>query len=115
MILSDRNVLASASRRSLKLLCWQGFITSAANPKAVVFFSALFPQFISADAPLLPQFLILSLSYLIVDGSFLCAYGKCADTIRARIDTTSAGKFNKVCGGLFIAAAIGLGLKSVAR
>ena len=115
MILSDRSVLASASKRSLKSLYWQGFITSAANPKAVVFFAALFPQFISADAPLLPQFLILSVSYLVIDGSFLCAYGKFADTIRARIDKASAGTVNKVCGGLFIAAAIALGIKSVAR
>ncbi len=115
MILSKRSVLASASKRSLKSLYWQGFITSAANPKAVVFFAALFPQFISADASLLPQFLILSVSYLVIDGSFLCAYGKFADTIRARIDTASAGKLNKFCGGLFIAAAIALGLKSVTR
>ena len=115
MILSNGSVLASASKRSLKSLYWQGFITSAANPKAVVFFAALFPQFISTDTPLLPQFLILSVSYLVIDGSFLCAYGKFADTIRGRIDTASAGKLNKVCGGLFIAAAIALGLKSVAR
>ncbi len=115
MILSDRNVLASTNKRSLKSLYWQGFLTSAANPKAVVFFAALFPQFISADDPLLPQFLVLSVSYLIIDGSFLCAYGKFADTIRARIDTASSGRLNKVCGGLFIVAAIALGLKSVAR
>jgi len=115
MILSDRNVLASTERRSLQSLYWQGFITSAANPKAIVFFAALFPQFINGDVSLLPQFLILSVSYLIIDGCFLCAYGKFADTIRWRINTGSAGKLNKICGGLFIAAAIALGLKSVAR
>lgn len=33
-------------KRSARALYWQGFLTSAANPKAVVFFAALFPQFI---------------------------------------------------------------------
>jgi len=115
MILSNHSVLEPAEKRSLKSLYLQGFITSAANPKAVVFFAALFPQFITAGAPLLPQFLILSVSYLIIDGTFLCGYGKFADAIRARVNGASAGKINKVCGALFIAAAVALGLKSVAR
>ncbi|MCV6605916.1 MAG: LysE family translocator, partial [Porticoccaceae bacterium] len=49
-----------AEKTSLRNLWVQGFITSAANPKAVVFFAALFPQFISAEVPFWPQFLILS-------------------------------------------------------
>ena len=40
---------------SLKTLWMQGFITSAANPKAVVFFAALFPQFIEGGSPFWPQ------------------------------------------------------------
>ncbi len=40
-----------APRVSLKSLWLQGFITSATNPKAVVFFAALFPQFISDTSP----------------------------------------------------------------
>ena len=33
----------------------QGFLTSSANPKAIIFFAALFPQFIDASQPILPQ------------------------------------------------------------
>lgn len=47
-------------RTSLKTLWLQGFLTFAANPKAIVFFAALFPQFITSDAQFWPQFLILS-------------------------------------------------------
>ena len=36
-----------SQRETLMSLWLQGFFTSAANPKAVVFFAALFPQFIS--------------------------------------------------------------------
>ena len=38
----------------------EGFLIAATNPKAVLFFTALFPQFIDAKAPVLPQFLILT-------------------------------------------------------
>ncbi len=38
----------------------EGFLIAATNPKAVLFFTALFPQFIDARAPILPQFLLLT-------------------------------------------------------
>ena len=60
---------------SLGSLWLQGFLTSAANPKAVVFFAALFPQFIAVDAAFWPQFLILSATYIVMDGLFLSTYG----------------------------------------
>ena len=37
----------------------QGFYVAAANPKAIVFFAALFPQFIDPTSPPLAQYLIL--------------------------------------------------------
>ena len=46
-----------------------------ANPFAVVFFGALFPQFIDPARPVMPQLLILGLTYLVVDGSILLALG----------------------------------------
>lgn len=67
--------------RSAHSLYWQGFITSAANPKAVIFFAALFPQFINPQGDLLIQFAILSSTYLILDAIFLCFYGKFAEWV----------------------------------
>jgi threonine/homoserine/homoserine lactone efflux protein len=54
---------------SRHLLYREAFLTAATNPKAVLFFTALFPQFLDAQAPLMPQFFILTgvfmtLSYL---------------------------------------------------
>jgi len=69
---------------SLTALWMQGFLTSAANPKAVVFFAALFPQFISPDAAFWPQLLILSATYIAMDGCFLAAYGGGASWIASR-------------------------------
>jgi homoserine/homoserine lactone efflux protein len=111
LIFSAKVDFSSAKSRSLSSLYWQGFITSAANPKAVIFFAALFPQFISTEHDLLPQFLVLSITYLIVDGIFLCSYGKFAHLFRSQVLEKYQGLLNKLSGGLFLAAAILLGLK----
>ena len=54
----------------------QGFITSSANPFAVMFFAALFPQFIDPAAPTLPQLAILGGTYLLVDCTIFEARGE---------------------------------------
>lgn len=105
--------LSNQGARSVKSLYWQGFITSAANPKAVIFFAALFPQFLDATQPLIPQFVVLSLTYLIVDGLFLCFYGKAAEYFKRKYLRFFERYVSKVTGVLFIGAAVLLGLKSV--
>ena len=98
---------------SLGNLWMQGFLTSAANPKAVVFFAALFPQFISADAAFWPQFLILSATYIVMDGLFLSAYGLGASWVAARFKGTAKVWIERAGGGFMILAAVLLGLKSI--
>jgi threonine/homoserine/homoserine lactone efflux protein len=100
---------------SLRALWTQGFLTSAANPKAVVFFAALFPQFISADAAFWPQFLILSATYIVMDGLFLSAYGLGASWIVARFKGHARVWVERIGGGFMIGAAVLLGLKSLSR
>ncbi|MFT5610108.1 MAG: homoserine/homoserine lactone efflux protein [Arenicella sp.] len=101
----------TGARRSVRALYWQGFITSAANPKAILFFAALFPQFIVANEPLVPQFLVLSVSYLLIDGLFLCWYGKFAAYFARKLSGSIGAYFNKISGSLFFGAAVVLGLK----
>jgi len=115
LICSEQVVSKSSEKRSIKVLYWQGFITSAANPKAVIFFAALFPQFLSAEQPLLPQFLILSVTYLCVDGLFLCLYGKFADAFRMQVLERYGRFLSVLSGSLFLAAALLLGLKGFDR
>ncbi len=83
----------------------QGFFTSMANPFAVVFFGALFPQFIDPAAPIVPQLLILGVTYLVVDGLTLLLWGWLGLRTAAVLRRYSRGLVNKVCGGLMIAAA----------
>ena len=105
--------LQEAAPASAGKLWLQGFITSATNPKAIVFFAALFPQFISADGAFWPQFIILSITYIVIDGLFLCAYGMGASWIANRFTGSTRTTIEKAGGGLMLGAAVLLGLKTL--
>lgn len=111
---ADQNYAARGGKVSLKKLYLQGFLTSAANPKAVIFFAALFPQFIDPAKPLINQFVVLSTTYLTIDGMFLCFYGKFADTIRnGGLPALISKRLNYVAGSLMIGAAVLLGMRDI--
>ena len=84
-----------------------GFITSAANPYAVVFFAALFPQFIDPALPVLPQVLILGVTYLAIDGTILIAMGAVAARLMALLGSSVERWIGTISGaGLLIAAGL---------
>ncbi|MDD9727920.1 LysE family translocator [Roseovarius sp. SK2] len=91
----------------------QGFVTSSANPYAVVFFGALFPQFIDAGAPILPQLLLLGVTYLVVDGLVLLLWGWAATRTLGRVTSLTGVWINRVSGALMVGAAVLLGLKDL--
>ena len=91
----------------------QGFVTSSANPFAVMFFAALFPQFIDPAAPILPQLAVLGGTYLLVDGATLLAWGWLSASIAARLRAHGVRVLNRVCGSLMVGAAALLALKEI--
>ena len=93
----------------------QGFVTSSANPYAVVFFGALFPQFIDTAQPVWPQLLILGLTYVVVDGLILLLWGWAALRTLGRVRQLTGVWINRVSGCLMIGAAVLLGLKDIER
>lgn len=100
----------AVSRRKLFM---QGFITSAANPKAVVFFAALFPQFIDPSAPLVLQIVVLGATYIVIDGALLCCYGFFAGWIGRRMKQRFMVWLDRVAGTMIIGAAVLLGFKDI--
>lgn len=98
------DVTANTSGQSFRLFR-QGFVTSTANPFAVVFFGALFPQFIDPSLPVLHQLLILGVTYLLADGVILLTWGWLGVRAAKALNGFSFGVVNKVCGTLMIAAA----------
>lgn len=107
------DVAAAEKTASRKALWLQGFLTSAANPKAVVFFAALFPQFISASSAFVPQFVVLSITYLVIDGLFLATYGAGATWLASRLKNSARIFINRLGGTFLIGAAVMLGLKTM--
>jgi homoserine/homoserine lactone efflux protein len=53
---------------------WNGFVVQAANPKALIFFTALLPQFIDPDAAVAPQIGILAASSVVIELGVLSIY-----------------------------------------
>jgi homoserine/homoserine lactone efflux protein len=81
----------------------QGLVTQLANPKAIVFFTALLPQFIDATRPVAIQFFVLGVVSIIVELPVLLLYGLAADHGRARY-SRHAGLFERLAGTCLIAA-----------
>ena len=97
--------------KSLKKLWLDGFITSATNPKAVIFFASLFPLFIDASLPIAPQLFILGGTYVAMDAMFLTFYGKSADWVARKVAKSGYKLVEQISGSAMIGAAVLLGLK----
>ncbi|HJV84205.1 MAG TPA: LysE family transporter [Noviherbaspirillum sp.] len=80
----------------------QGFLSAATNPKALLFFSAFLPQFIDPHRDLLPQFATVAATYTATE--FLAEYAMASAANRVRPWLGRVGRrFNRVCGGIFVA------------
>lgn len=93
----------------------QGFVTSSANPFAIAFFAALFPQFIDPNGNIAYQLLILGGTYLVIDGSILLLWGVFAVRAFARLKLLTTTWLNRICGGLMILAAAFLATDDLAE
>lgn len=83
----------------------KGFMVGIGNPKDLLFFGSLFPQFIDAKAPIAPQLTVLALTWLVIDGSVMLAYAKSGSAIARRLKSSRLAKaFNRITGGAFVAA-----------
>lgn len=85
----------------------RGFWVNLLNPKAVVFFLAFIPQFIRPSEPLLPQYLVLTLTVVAVDVLVMWGFFASAAKPFRRYSATVRGQrtLNTVFGVLFIAVA----------
>lgn len=86
-----------------------GVWVSLSNPKAILFFAAFFPKFLNFSAPLMPQYLLLTVSFLIIETFWQLVYTISGKKLAAWLQT---GKrlmwLNRVCGLIFIVIAIAL-------
>jgi homoserine/homoserine lactone efflux protein len=76
-----------------------GLVTQLANPKAIVFFAAILPQFIDAHAPVAPQIAALTLAGAVVELSVLSAYTFVAGRLRRSAAAAKASLWIERSGG----------------
>ncbi len=92
----------------------EGFFMSASNPKAIVFFAALFPLFIDQNLAFIPQVVILGITYLVIDGICLFIYVRFASRLKKYLeDKEKIHLQNRIIGTLLIFS--GLMLSMVKR
>ncbi|SHI11621.1 LysE family translocator [Ferrimonas marina] len=89
----------------------KALLMGLANPKGLLFFAALFPQFLRPESALLPQLLTLCLTFTLVDFLVLnlVALGGCRLANLLAEGRAQTG-FNRACGAVFM----GLGGSMVA-
>lgn len=91
------------------LLFRQGFLSAATNPKCLLFFSAFLSQFIDPQRSLLPQFAVVAVTYAATE--FLAEYAMASAANKVRPWLARIGRrFNRVCGGVFVAIGAALPL-----
>jgi homoserine/homoserine lactone efflux protein len=80
----------------------QGLLVALTNPKSILFFTALFPQFIRPEAPVLPQFLALTSAFAACVLTSHLTYVLLARHTHRWFGTPRRTRvFNRLCGGAF--------------
>jgi homoserine/homoserine lactone efflux protein len=80
-----------------------GFLTNATNPKGIIFMVAVLPQFISKEAPVLPQLAILGVTMVAIDTSVMHGYAFLAASMQRFFRDARAVKIqNRVFGSVLI-------------
>ena len=99
----------SAAWESMRKMFVQSALVTAGNPKAIVFFTAVFPQFIDPNAAYLAQSLVLMSVCVII--AFICfmMYALCGEKVLSVFSEQTVGKYVKrVIGTTFIASGVSL-------
>ncbi|MDO4997412.1 MAG: LysE family translocator [Neisseria sp.] len=101
---SDVQVIPTAGK-----LFQTGVAVSLSNPKAILFFAALFPKFLQPQNDLMPQYVILTISFFVIETFWQLVY---AGSGKAMAAWLGQGKrlmwLNRMCGAIFVLLAIGL-------
>lgn len=96
---------------SMKSVWWNSFFIAISNPKGLIYFGALFPQFINYQQPLAQQFLVLTLTFLVMDLFWMFAYAIAGNSIMRWLRTPKHQTiFNTISGSVLIAAGIFMAL-----
>ncbi|MBB5167543.1 LysE family transporter [Mycobacterium sp. AZCC_0083] len=100
---------ASPVKGGLPLLA-RGFLVNATNPKALVFYLAVLPQFVEPTVPLLRQYVIIGSTFVAVDVVVMSIYAALATRLHRVLGPRRQLVLNRFFSGLFVTAAVVLAL-----
>lgn len=96
---------------NLKKLFTEAFIVAASNPKALIFFTALFPQFITQSQNSMVHYTLLVSILGIIAFTCMMIYSLSSYFIKDLFNKTSLSKyFGKIVGSIFIGLGTALAL-----
>ncbi|MBN1378940.1 MAG: LysE family translocator [Gammaproteobacteria bacterium] len=88
-------------------ILFKAFLVSLTNPKGIIYFVALFPQFIVLQKPLALQFMILTLTFLVTDLIWMSIYAKGGNILAMWLKSAGHQYYIRcLSGGLLIVAAL---------
>lgn len=91
----------------------EGFLVSVSNPKAVIFFMSIFPQFIDLSKEYAPQFFLLATTFSVLVIVIHSIYAVFASFVRTKLSSRKSNSiFNKISGGIFVSFGVGLASSS---
>ena len=87
----------------------KGFLVNITNPKGIIFYAAVLPQFIDVARPQVAQYAILGLTTLVVDLVVMAGYiGLASRVLSVMRDPSRLRWVNRILGGAFVAAGMAL-------
>ncbi|HBU97864.1 LysE family translocator [Thalassospira lucentensis] len=92
------------------------FFTAIGNPKAILFFTALFPQFLAPDVAYGGQFAVMGATFIALEGTVLLGYGLIGGQVKGVIRSARHMRWlNRISGSLLMAAGVLLAFTSRSR
>jgi threonine/homoserine/homoserine lactone efflux protein len=91
--------------QALRAMFWNAYVVTALNPKSIVFFIAFVPQFVTAEAPLPPQFVILVATFVGLAATNTLLWALLAGEMHTRFARPGALRLISRIGGCFLVGA----------
>lgn len=99
-------LVAAPETRAVRIFA-HAFAVTALNPKGIVFFVAFLPQFLVAEAPVLPQMAVFMATFLTLATLNAAAYGWLAAAARGAVRRPGVQRaVNRAGGSLLIGAGL---------
>ncbi len=105
----DREIGKIARVKTKKEYFKEAFFLAVTNPKPILFFTAIFPQFLNYKIAILPQFLTMTSIFMFISFFSLLSYGFIAKKSQKLLaNVTRIQWFHRISGAVFIAMGFAL-------